>query len=134
MSEPENAQLIQSLYAAFGRGDIPTLLEGLSDSVEWTNPVPKDIVPPGGLWVGRQGVADFFTAVGGSLEFLVFEPRDFVAQGDKVVVLGYYEARVKSTGKTYSSEWVMAWTLDNGQVVKFREYADTAAELAAFTP
>ncbi len=40
MSEPENVQLIQSLYAAFGRGDIPALLEGLSDSVEWTNPLP----------------------------------------------------------------------------------------------
>jgi ketosteroid isomerase-like protein len=61
----------------------------------------------------------------------MFEPRDFVASQDKVVVLGAQRWKVKSTGITYEDEWAHVFTIENGRITKFQEYHDTAAEAAA---
>ena len=65
------------------------------------------------------------------MTFEVFEPREFVAQGDKVVVLGYYKART-AAGRPFASDWVMIFTVANGKVARFQEFTDVAALNAAF--
>jgi uncharacterized protein len=67
-----------------------------------------------------------------TLETQQFEPRQFIAQDDTVVVLGHERHRVKSTGRSYEGEWVQVFTLRDGKVVKYREYFDTAGALTAF--
>ena len=71
--------------------------------------------------------------MGESLQFERFEPRQFVAQGDTVVVLGFYAGRA-STGKRIESEWVMVFEFRNGRISQFQEFADSAAINAAFAP
>jgi ketosteroid isomerase-like protein len=132
MSERENVQLVQQVYEAFGRGDIAAIVARLCDDVEWETPFARDAVPIGGRWRGHEEVVQFYAKIGENLEFLQFEPREFIAQGDRVVVLGFSRIRVKPTGRTLESEWVMVWGLREGKVAKFREYADTAAALVAF--
>ena len=61
-----------------------------------------------------------------------FEIREFIAQGDSVVVLGFDESLVKSTGRTYHNEWVHVWAVQDGQLASVRTYNDTAAAAAAF--
>lgn len=102
MSEAVNLETIQSVYAAFGRGDIPALLALIDATVEWNNPGPRE-VPWAGSFRGHDGVGTFFSAIGASIDFEAFEPQAFFAQGDRVVVLGTERARVKSTGKTFDS-------------------------------
>ena len=65
-------------------------------------------------------------------DFKRFEPRDFFADGDKVVVLGFYESVIKTTGRTFAAEWVMVFTLRDGKVARFREFTDTVALSAAY--
>jgi hypothetical protein len=77
-------------------------------------------------------VAGFFKDLGANVKFDQFEPREFVAQGDKVIALGFYSAQVPATGRRYQSEWAMVFTLRKGKVARFREYADSAAIKAAF--
>ncbi len=84
----QNVAVVQGTYAAVGRGDIPALLGLLTDDVEWTLQGPA-VIPFARTRHGREAVAEFFAQVGETIEFLQFEPRDFVAQGDTVVVLGY---------------------------------------------
>jgi ketosteroid isomerase-like protein len=60
------------------------------------------------------------------------QPREFVAQGDKVVAIGHYRATAKATGRTFDSAFVMVFTLREGKVVAFREFTDSAAVNAAF--
>ena len=131
MKEQENAQKAQALYAAFGRGDIQTLLSGLTPDVDWTLAGPAEI-PLAGQRRGRDQVAAFFKGVGEMIEFQQFEPQEFIAQGDKVVVIGHERGRVKATGCAFDEDWVPVFTLREGKVTKFREYYDTAAVLAAF--
>ena len=66
------------------------------------------------------------------LEFEQFEPREFVAQGDTVVVVGFERSLSKATGHTIETEWAHVYTLRDGKIAKGRFFEDTAAYVAAF--
>src|ERR1022692_3335529 len=88
MSAETNIQIAQKAYADFGRGDISALLNAVDEKVEWVTP---DIGhAPGGTYRGRAEVARFFQQVGETWEFRAFEPREYIASGDQVAVLGSY--------------------------------------------
>ena len=124
-------KVVQQLYANFGKGDIPAVLSVLTDDIVWHSPGPTEILPWAGTHRGKQQVEQWFTVLGGALEILKFEPQEFISQGDKVVALGYEQARVKSTGRINENNWAMVWTLRDGKIAEFRAYEDTAGWVAA---
>jgi uncharacterized protein len=131
--EAENTKLVKDAYAAFQRGDIQAVLATLSDDVEWQAVIGTEgVVPTSGLRRGRAGVGEFFQQLSTSTTFEAFEPREFIAQGDQVAVIGRYKGKALPTGKLYDSEWVMVFTVRNGKVVRFREFADSRQLVAAF--
>ena len=133
MSEAQNTKVVQDAYAAFGRGDIPTLLTYLTDDIHWQPVIGTAThVPFSGERKGKVGVAEFFKQVSEAEDFQLFEPREFVAQGDTVVAIGHYRAVTKATGRTFDSPFVMVFTLRDGKVASFREFTDSAAINAAF--
>jgi ketosteroid isomerase-like protein len=133
MSEALNTQIVKDAYAAFGRGDVNAILATLDEHVEWEGVKGTEgVVPTAGLRRGRAEVGQFFSQVNESIAFERFEPRQFVAQGDIVVALGYYSGTAKPTGRTFSSDWVMVFTLKDGRVTQFQEFADSAALVKAF--
>lgn len=132
MTEQENVQVVQRLYAAFQQGDFAAFLNTLADEAEWFVPGPKQILPWAGLRKGREQVAQFFAEFAQTTETQQFEPREFIAQGERVVVLGYRRDHVKATGRIFESEWVQVFSLCAGKIVSFRGYIDTAAIVAAF--
>ena len=131
MNEQTNVDVVQQNYEALGRGDIPALLDLMADDVEWTLQGPP-VIPWAGTRRGREGVAEFFSLLGETLEFEQFEPREFVAQGDTVVVLGYERSLVKPTGRTFEQEWAHVYTLGDGKIAKGLFIEDTAAQVVAF--
>ena len=131
MSEHANIQVLKDAYAAFTRGDIAAVMKAFATDIDWHIPGPK-AAPYVGRHKGTSAVQRFFAQVGETVEFTMFEPREYVAQGDRVVVLGRYAGKIKSTGKPFDTEWAMAWALRDGKAVKFHEYTDTEAIGAAF--
>ena len=126
MSEQANIQTAQNGYAAFGRGDIPAILELLTDDIEWVDPGPSD-VPTAGTHRGKEAVLAWFGTLGENLDFQVFEPREFIAQGDKVVSIVYAEATVRSTGRQVIDEEAHVWTFKDGKVARIQLFQDTEA-------
>ena len=55
------------------------------------------------------------------------EPLEFVAQGDRVLVVGVATGKIKATNKPFKDNWVFDITVRNGKVTKIREYIDTQA-------
>ena len=131
MSERENTELVQHAYQHFKDGDIQGLLGLLSEDVEWKL-FEMEGVPFSGTRRGDERVGEFFSQVFDTEEPLHFEPRELVAQGDKVVALGDYAWRVKSTGREYESDFVHVFTVRDGKVARFQEFMDTAAVSAAY--
>ena len=133
MSEQDNLDVVRRGYEAFGHGDIETLLSLFDEQIEWVTPGPAELATSGRR-TGRQQVAEFFTVLSEMLEIQRFEPKQFIAQGDLVVVLGDDTSAVKATGKVLEGAWAHVFTLKNGKVTQFQEYMDTAelvAELRA---
>jgi ketosteroid isomerase-like protein len=126
MSERENVVIVHQAYNNFKTGNIQGLLDLLSDDVTWQLPEMEN-VPFGGERTTPAGVGEFFALVGANQEALRFEPREIVAQGDKVVSLGYYQWRLKATGREFDGEFAHVFTIRDGEIVAFHEYTDTAA-------
>lgn len=131
MSEQQNVSLVQQAYAAFGRGDLDGLIALLDPQVSWLTPGPPDL-PTAGMRRGAAAVRDFFGILLNTFEITKFEPSDFLAQGDKVVVLGTSLERVKATGRSVDFRWVHVFTVRNGRIVAFEEPADVSALVDEF--
>ena len=126
-----NIEIAKNCYDAFGRGDIPALLAALAKDVEWIT--PGDGIPTEGARRGPAEVGEFFEVVGSTWSFNSFEPREFIASGDTLVVVGRYAGLAKATGKPVASDWVMVWKIRDGKVTYFREFTDTLALANALT-
>jgi ketosteroid isomerase-like protein len=131
MSEA-NIATVQSLYAAFVRGDIDMIVDGCLPEITWMSGGRKEDYPTFGPRNGTQGVRDFFRLVAELQDFNEFSPHEFYADRDKVFVLGNYAMTIKKSVRTVASEWVHVFTFRGGKVSEFREFTDTAAFAAAY--
>ena len=129
MTEQQNIEIVKRGYEAFGRGDINGLLALCAENVEWVSSGPSEM-PTAGIRRGHEQVAQFFKALDQVFEIQRFEPKQFIAQGEQVVVLGDDTAKVKATGKVLTEEWAHAFTIRDGKIAAFREYIDTAEVVA----
>jgi ketosteroid isomerase-like protein len=135
MSEAQNTKTVQDAFAAFSRGDIAGLLDLLTEDVVWHGVYGGSAdVPQAGERHGRAAVAEFFKLVAENTAFSRFEPREFIAAGDKVVTLGHYAGTVTTTGRAFDSDFAMVSALKNGRIATFQEFTNSAAVNAAFTP
>jgi ketosteroid isomerase-like protein/quinol monooxygenase YgiN len=131
MSEPSNIATVQALYAAFGRGDVPAILDVVNPDVRWVNAGPPS-VPYARERRGLDEVREFFDAIYANVDVTAFEPREYFANGARVLATGMWSGRAKPSARTFASEWTLAWTLRDGKVTSFRSYEDTHALAQAF--
>jgi uncharacterized protein len=131
MNEKENTALVQQGYSLFSKGDIPGVLKLLSPDAIWELS-ELDNVPFTGKHKGVEGVARFFTSLAASLDFLKYEPQEFIAQGNKVIVLGESRYRVKENKVEFDTKWVDVLTVENGKIIGYRQFGDSAQLQRAF--
>ena len=126
-----NTEIVQKAYECFGKGDIPGLLECCADDIGWTIPEIENAAFAGAR-KGKAAVAEFFNQLSAGEDITHFAPSEFIAQNDKVVVLGESTATVRSTEKTYFTAWVHIFTVNDGKITNFLEFFDNAAATRAF--
>jgi len=125
MSTQENVQVVKDFFAAVGGGDRQRLLALVAKEIEWI--IPGEDWPLAGTHRGHAGLADVLQKGAEQLETSYPEPPEFVAQGDRVLVIGFARGRIKATNKTFEDHWVFAITVRNGKLTNIREYIDTQA-------
>jgi ketosteroid isomerase-like protein len=129
MSEPQ--QVIEAVFAAFSRGDIPFILERVADDADWRTTLAPD-VPYNGTYRGREGAGRFFERIGTALRVTAFTPEKYVTAGEDVVALGFWSGVAQATGRAFKSDWALFFTVRQGKIVAFHGYEDTAVTAAAF--
>jgi ketosteroid isomerase-like protein len=117
----DNTEVVRGAYECFASGDIPGLLERLSDDVDWESP---GILPVSGNYRGHDGAGEFFTKVGSAWAELEVRPDELVADGDYVVALGKARGNLAG-GDAVEYPFSHVFKLDGGKVVRFREYVMT---------
>ena len=124
MSIENNIQTVKDFFAAIGRGDREALLALVAEDIEWI--IPGEDWPLAGTRHGHAGLADLLETASKSMETST-EPREFVAQGDRVLVVGFARGKIKATNKTFEDDWIFAITVRDGKLTSIREYIDTQA-------
>ncbi|MDQ3130149.1 MAG: nuclear transport factor 2 family protein [Acidobacteriota bacterium] len=132
MNEQENTKVAGQMYETFMAGDVEAFLNLFSDDAVWRSPEIEN-VPLNGKFTGRENLAGFISGIDGYEEFLKFEPTEYIAQGDRVVVLGNFLARSKTTDKQYATDFAHIITVTDGKITNFYEFFDNAAAGRAHT-
>ncbi len=122
MSTHKNVQTVKDFFAAIGRGDREGLLALVAEDIEWI--IPGEDWPLAGTHRGHAGLADLLQTASKSIETST-EPREFVAQGDRILVVGFAKGKIKATNKTFDDHFVFAITVRDGRLTNIREYIDT---------
>jgi ketosteroid isomerase-like protein len=133
MSEHDNVATVRAAYAAWRRGDIPAVLDALTEDVEWEMPGPPEIVPYAGLWRGQAAMTRYFAVLSETVEFEEYELESIVAQGDQVVVVGRSRVLAKQTGRAFDDHFAHWFEFRGGKAARMRYYTDTAAAVAALS-
>jgi ketosteroid isomerase-like protein len=133
MSEQENIHLVRQCYEAFLNGETERMLNYMMKSIDWELPAVEGI-PFSGKRQGRDAVAEFFRLVNELQELREFRPKEFIAQGDRVVVTGHYEWTVKATRAEFGCDWCHVFHIAMGEISKFTEFTDTHKAALAYQP
>lgn len=119
-------ETVQEIYAAFGRQDIPAILDKMADDVRWEHDVVdhgSEILRPG---TGPERVAQFFRTIGERLDITKFEVRNLLASGNQVAGVIDIELTDRASGQDLSdASEVHLWTVEDGKVTAFRHHVDT---------
>ena len=125
MSVQKNVQTVKDFFAAMGGSDRQDLLALCAEDIEWI--IPGEDWPLAGTHRGHAGLADLLQKASEMVETSFPEPPEFVAQGDRVLVVGVATGKIKATNKPFKDDWVFDITVRNGKLTNIREYIDTQA-------
>lgn len=125
MSTEKNVQTVKDFFAAIARGDKEGLLALVVEDIEWI--IPGEDWPLAGTHRGRAGVADAFKRASEEVPFSYPEPPEYVAQRDRVLVIGFAKGKIKATNKTFEDHFVFDITVRDGKLAHIREFIDTQA-------
>ena len=118
-----NLNKIKTVYDAFAKGDIPSVLEVLSADIEWTE---AEGFPYAGTYRGQKAVLEgVFMRLGMEWEGFAAVPHEFIDGGDTIVALGKYSGVYKATNKSFQADFAHVWKLREGRAVRFVQYVDT---------
>jgi ketosteroid isomerase-like protein len=112
MSADEQKQAAQDGYAAFGKGDADAAMANIADSIQWVVGGDSSV---SGTYNGKGDVMGFW----GKLLEVGFStnPNEFLADGDKVVVL----STVSVGGESRDVADVLSYN-DDGNLIRFQSF------------
>jgi uncharacterized protein len=118
-----NVEVLEAMYDAFGRGDVPAVLAGMTDDVEWHE---AENMPYGPSPVhGPQAVAEnVFAPLIGDIPDFTVTPEEFIGSGDTIAVVTRYGGTGKATGKELDMPVIHVFDFRDGKVARFRQFAD----------
>jgi ketosteroid isomerase-like protein len=119
-----NGEIIRSLYDAFAKGDVPTVLSAMDPAIEWNE---AEGFMYGGTYHGPNAILEnVFMKFGAEWEGFSVVPNKIVDGGDgSVVSLGTYSGKYLKTGKSMNVPFAHAWEFRDGKIVKMRQFLDT---------
>ena len=125
-AKESNVEIIQNLYVEFAKGDVPAVLQRFDPKIVW-NEAENFPYADGNPYTGPQAVLEgVFARIGAEWEYWNLTDQTYYeVNSGEIIVTGRYKAKNKMTSKEIDVQFVHMWTLNEGLVTKFQQYADT---------
>jgi ketosteroid isomerase-like protein len=133
MGDPK-IDTVQGIYEAFGRGDVPAILDVLTDDLDFGSEIESKIAPWHGLRRNKQQVAEFFQALAENVEVTEFTPLSFTSNDTDVMAVIRFGLTVPATGKSGAMDIHHWFRFDGDKVCFYRGTEDTALTADLLTP
>jgi hypothetical protein len=123
-SNQSNRETAERAYEAFGRSDIDEVTGIMDEQIEW---IEAEGGPMGGVYHGPDEVVEevFAPYAEEWTEFGV-DPERFVEQDELVVALGTYSGTYAETRERIEVPFAHLWEFEDGRVVRWQQFTDTA--------
>jgi uncharacterized protein len=119
----QSIEFVNSVYAAFGRGDVPAVLGAFAEDIEWFE---AEGMPYGGVYHGGEAVAqNVFGPIAEDVEGFAVTPEELIGSGATVAAVVRYTGTGKATGKPLDVPAVHVWGIRDGKLAHFRQFIDT---------
>ena len=119
---PGNTELIRGAYDAFARGDVPAVVGGMDEKIEW---IEAEGFPTAGTYIGADAIVQgVFMPIVNDWEGFTVTPDVIAESGDTVVVIGSYRGKRKDTGKDLDTRFAHVWEVRDGKAVRFEQIVD----------
>lgn len=120
-----NKDFVRGIYQAFGRGDAAAVLASLDAEVLWAYP-DNVFYAEGSPFRGPSEVFNkIFVRLATEWENFKVEPMEFIAEGDRVVVLVRETGTFRETGAGLEVDAAHFWTIREGKAIEFYAMTDT---------
>jgi hypothetical protein len=126
VSADDNAKTIQSIYEAFGRGDIGFILDNVTDDVDWASDTASTAAPWYGKRHGKAEVTTFFEDLGTTMTVDRFEPVTIAATDDDVLAVVKYKTTRTANGRSATMNLHHHFRLRDGKVAYWRGSEDSS--------
>ncbi len=138
MTTQENVDILKHGYKLWAGGDSRAMeywFEHIADDVQWSSVVDEQSA---GMEFAedtnaKSGVVRYFEKLAATWEMEFCQIDEYVAQDDRVVVLGNVKWRNRATGKSVETKKVDVFRMKDGMITEFCEFYDTAKAIAAST-
>jgi ketosteroid isomerase-like protein len=121
---------VKEIYAAFGRGDIGSILASLADDVSWEFEAPVEL-SWSGILRGPGEAAGFFAGIGAEHADPHLEMTDYFESGEAVACFGRYQATIRETGVRVDTPVAHYWKFREGKVIRYVNFVNSGAFLQA---
>ena len=119
----QSVDVVNGVYEAFARGDVPGVLGAFADDIEWYE---AEGMPYGGLHRGGEAVAQkVFGPISEDVEGFAVTPEELIGSGATVAAVVRYTGTGKATGKALDVPVVHVWDIRDGKLARFRQFIDT---------
>lgn len=117
----DRLEVVREIYDAFGSGDMDRVA-ALIARTEWEE---AEGMPYGGRYRGAEEVfQNVFARIAADVEGFTARPDELLPAGDdRVLGIGRY--RGKGRGGEVDVAFAHLWTVRDGEIVKFVQYADS---------
>jgi ketosteroid isomerase-like protein len=121
-----NLEIIKGVYNAFATGDFPAFLNAMDPKIEW-NEAENFPYADGNPYIGADAIVQgVFARIGADWEYWTITDQVYhVTLEAMVIVTARYNAKHRITGKVIRAQVTHMWTLKDGKITRFNQYADT---------
>jgi ketosteroid isomerase-like protein len=126
VSSPDNLSIIQKLYDDFAKGDIEAVGKAMDEKIEW-NEAENFPFADGNPYIGFDAILEgVFSRVGSEWDYWNLANLNYNEMANnKVLVTGRYQAKYKKNGAVINLQMAHFWTLKDGKITNFQQFADT---------